>query len=570
MKSGLREPRTSADNAEPGFPYPKPLIMVVAAVILLPLLFYTLSLLRIMAATAAFPWELDQGEGHNVWSAWLLMQGRGPYLNLNHYPFFDINYPPFHFVLMIPLLGVFGPSLLAGRLLADLCVFGLAAAVGAIVWRYSGRNRLATGLAVLLVLANPYIYIFGVIATVNVSQVMLGTWGLYFLGRALDRVEPDGTVVPAPQINRRYFIAGLVFLLAAIYTKQQAIDAVATGFLFLLWRRPKLAVISGLIFGATGGGLFLLIDWITAHQFYINLIEVNINTFIKRQLLDQWLAYGMTHAPLLLLAGGYAWQTARQKARLSLWLVYLITTTLGSVLVGKFGAAETYFYSSIAAVAIAAGLFTGDVLKGKLIRPDLNFPRFIKPGTIAPPATAEPGLPKAPGTGRIDFRTAITSLVVVLLVLQNVIFYHTPETPHPWKNYIKGHSGNFVLFGTFPTEQERQAGQRIADMVKAAPPPVLTEEASFAMVNGYEVVTNPSNILVYNQAGLWQGQELEQMVKNRCFSLMILHGHFLPDFIQVQMRANYTLALEEKLPGGIYEVWQRSQPRANPDGCFGK
>jgi hypothetical protein len=555
VETGASATSTPGIKAGPASTSRKILISVAAAVILLPLLFYTISLLRIMAATAAYPWELDQGEGHNVWSAWLLMQGRGPYLDLNHYPFFDINYPPFHFVLMIPLLWVFGPSLLAGRLLADLCVFGMAAAVGAIVWRYSGRNRFATGLAVLLCLANPYIYIFGVIATVNVSQVMLGAWGLYFLGLALDRVEPDGTVEPARQVNRLAFGVGLAFLLAAVYTKQQAVDAVATGFLFVLWRRPKLAVISGLVFGAVGGGLFLLIDWLTAHQFYINLIKVNINAFIKRQLLDQWLAYGLTHAPLLLLAAGYAWRVVRRKSRLSLWLLYLLTTTLGSVLVGKFGAAETYFYSSIAAVAIAAGLFVGEIFKSDFQIAGLNFARFSNPLKTA--FAPDPDRLTPARRFKLDLKSGLTGLVIGLLLVQNVLFYHTPETPHPWQAIIKGHSGNYILFGKFPTDQQRQAGQRIADMVKAAPPPVLTEEASFAMVNGYEVVTNPSNILVFNQAGLWQGQELEQMVQDRCFSLVILHGHFLPDFIQAQVRANYKLARVEKLPGGDYEVWQR-------------
>ena len=92
--------------------------------VIVPLLFYTLSLLRLMVATVPYPWELDQGEGHNVWSAWLLLHGQGPYLDLNHYPFFDINYPPLHFILMIPLLWIFGPSLTAGTLVSrSLCIW---------------------------------------------------------------------------------------------------------------------------------------------------------------------------------------------------------------------------------------------------------------------------------------------------------------------------------------------------------------------------------------------------------------------------------------------------------------
>ena len=568
MKTGVRAASTGDSVAGSSFPYPKVVKLVVAAVILLPLLFYTVSLLRIMGATLAFPWELDQGEGHNVWSAWLLMRGQGPYLDLNHYPFFDINYPPFHFVMMIPLLWVFGPSLLAGRLLADLCVFGLAAAVGAIVWRYSGRNRFATALGVLLILANPYLYIFGVIATVNVSQVMLGAWGLFCLGLAFDKIEANGDVVKADQIRWKPLIAGLALLLAAIYTKQQAVDAVGTGFLFLLWRRPKLAIIAGLVFGAVGGGLFLLIDLVTAHQFYINLIKVNINDFIKRQLLDQWTAYGLTHAPLLLLAAGYAWQTVRKKARLSLWLLYLVTTTLGSALVGKFGAAETYFYSSIAAVAIGAALFSGEFFRNNFNIADFSFLNLKKAVPVLADTSSE--LTTGPAR-RVTFSGGLAIGMVVLLVLQNVIFYHTPETPHPWKDLIKGHSGNYVLFGTFPTEAQKAAGQRIADLVKTAKPPIITEEASIAMVNGYEVVTNPSNILVYNQAGLWQSHELTQMVQNGCFGLIVLHGHFLPDVVQAQIPGKYRQVLTEYLPGGEYDVWQLlpGGRTTNPDGCFG-
>lgn len=572
--SNLSSAPTNKISSHPSLPLsPKGFILL----LLLPLLFYTFSLLRFMLATVPYPWELDQGEGHNVWSAWLLMQGRGPYLDLNHYPFFDINYPPLHFVLMIPFLWVFGPSLAAGRLLSDLGLFALAWAVGAIVWRYT-RRRTATALSVLLILANPYLYIFGIIASVNVSQVMLGAWGLYFLGRALDQIEPDGTVTPAPKINRPALLIGLAFLLAALYTKQQALDTVAAGFLFLLWRRPKLAVVCGAAFLAIGGGLFLLIDRLTAHQFYINLVKVNLNDFLPRQLREQWQAYALTHAPLLLLAAAYTLTTLRTKNRLSLWLLYLLTTTLGSIAVGKFGASETYFYSSITAVAITAGLITAKVInlassQKLLVAAGRLYPKGYVPAQaddhnesplpngeeIAFQSENSPtSHPKSLSPHPSSFIPHPSSLLLALLLLaQIVLFYHTPETPHPWKDFIKGHSGNYVLFGQLPTEADRAAGQRLADLIKAAHPPVLTEEASFAMVNGYEVVTNPSNILVYNQAGLWQGQELNRMIQERRFSLILLHGHFLPGFIQEQIQINYRQAEVVRLNGGEYVVWER-------------
>jgi uncharacterized integral membrane protein len=496
---------------------------------LAPFAFYTVSLLRMMLATLLHPWELDQGEGHNVWSAWLLLQGRGPYLDLNHYPFYNSNYPPFHFVMMLPILALTGPSLFAGRLLADLCLFGLALAVFAIVWRYSRRNIWASVLAGLFVLANPYIYIFGTLATVNVSQVMLGAWGLYFLGVALDRLDENGAVLKREKVNYVALVAGLFFLLAAVYTKQQAVDAVAAGFLFLLWRRPVLAIISGVAYGAVGGLLFLLINAITDNQFYINLILVNVNDFSRRQLLDQVRAYAMLNAPLIILGAGYALTVVLSKGRVTLWLLYVVTTTGAAALVGKLGAGETYFYSSIAAVAIVAGLMW-DWLDRRFFR--------SKSGKAY----------------------AVAGVALLLLTFQAVIFYHTPETPHPWKNFIKGHSGNYVLFGGLPDEAERARGQRISDMLGSVPQPVMTDEAGFVMPHGYEVVTNPSNIMVFNDAKYWKSAELESMVKVRCFSRIMMHGQFIPEVVKQHMYANYTRIETITLNRDPYYIWERNAP----------
>ena len=170
----------------------------------------------------------------------------------------------------------------------------------------------------------------------------------------------DG-IIRRAKVNYPALLAGLALSLAALYTKQQALDAVVAGFLFVLWRRPKLAIVSAVGFGVIGGGLFLLIDWLTAHQFYTNLVKVNINDFLPRQLLDQGRAYILTHAPLLLLAAGYAIITLRKRGRLSLWLIYLLSTGAFSIAVGKFGASETYFYSSIAAVAVGASLLYAEL-----------------------------------------------------------------------------------------------------------------------------------------------------------------------------------------------------------------
>ena len=66
---------------------------------------------------AAYPYDVDQGEGYDVNSGWLIAQGRPIYTDNNLYPYYSSNYPPLYSLALGLIVQETGPTLAAGRLL---------------------------------------------------------------------------------------------------------------------------------------------------------------------------------------------------------------------------------------------------------------------------------------------------------------------------------------------------------------------------------------------------------------------------------------------------------------------
>jgi hypothetical protein len=81
------------------------------------LFYYFLFYLDHVAALARYPYDVDQGEGYDLNSGWLIAQGRAIYTDNSQYPYFSSNYPPVYSLALAPIVAVFGPELGTGRLL---------------------------------------------------------------------------------------------------------------------------------------------------------------------------------------------------------------------------------------------------------------------------------------------------------------------------------------------------------------------------------------------------------------------------------------------------------------------
>jgi hypothetical protein len=60
--------------------------------------------LQFAVQLAGFPFDLDQGEGYDAWSAWLVNLGQLPYSTNAEFPYYSSNYPPlWSYLVSIPM-----------------------------------------------------------------------------------------------------------------------------------------------------------------------------------------------------------------------------------------------------------------------------------------------------------------------------------------------------------------------------------------------------------------------------------------------------------------------------------
>src|SRR5438105_4542886 len=107
--------------------------------ILALLLLYTMVYVQFAAQLALFPFDLDQGEGYDAWSAWLINIGQLPYSSNASYPYYSSNYPPlWSYLVSIPAAWL-GPGLLPARLVSTLAGLCAAGVLGLSARRLSGQ-----------------------------------------------------------------------------------------------------------------------------------------------------------------------------------------------------------------------------------------------------------------------------------------------------------------------------------------------------------------------------------------------------------------------------------------------
>src|SRR5579871_5752585 len=65
---------------------------------------YAVLYLQFAARLVSFPYDFDQGEGFDTWSAWLIHEGQLPYSANNAFPYYSSNYPPvWSAIVAVPL-----------------------------------------------------------------------------------------------------------------------------------------------------------------------------------------------------------------------------------------------------------------------------------------------------------------------------------------------------------------------------------------------------------------------------------------------------------------------------------
>jgi 4-amino-4-deoxy-L-arabinose transferase-like glycosyltransferase len=473
-----------------------------------------------------FPYDYDQGEGFELNDSLLFLQGQWPYRSNEVVPFYASNYPPLFHWLVLPLFAIFGPTLTAGRVLSFAVTLLIAFLVGWVVYAKT-RDRPIAAISGLMVLASNFIYHVGPLYRQHMMMVLFELLAVIAISKYTD-----------PRHGKRYIVLSMLALLAAGYTKQLSVATVAAVLFFLFLRSPKKAILAGFGLAIVAGGIFLLIDVATQHQWFINTMTANANAYDYRQALDLYRQFFTLHFFTAALAIGYSGYQLYWD-RLSAYTIWFGFTLINSALAGKWGAGESYFATVVVASCILSG-FAAVKLKQSL---SIKRPRAALLVSFAIPLlylAQAYSMRHLPTTGPI-----FGPLADLIGVGRGTSVY----AGYPYYDAI-----GYTQVGHLPTDEDTAAGDRIAALIKATGKPALTEEAMLALRADQPVVTNPTQLLnLWNNHAL-DPTELIASIDRQDYGLVVLRAQFYPPPVLQAIGARYEPIDDVMMNGFQYRV----------------
>jgi len=396
-------------------------------------------------------------------------------------------------------------------------------------------------------LASNYVYQIGPLARMHMTMVMFETLAIAFIA------EFDH-----PEHGRRNLILGLLMLLCAGYTKQMAVFSVVAALGYVFLRDIKNAVLSGAALAVVAGAIFWFINFQTHGQWWINIIQANVNEFDYRQTLFLFSQWFRLHTIFILFAAGHLvyelfWD---RLSAYSLWFAF----SLGSAaLSGKWGAGFGYFTTAIAAACMVSGLALGKLR--------------VAAGRTQPSAASDEGEQRI-SIGRLrDWAPQALAVAIPLVYLiQAPHMLHLPTSGRVFgplaqalgvsNQLIQGDCTTFQYYdrmgytqlGHLLTQGDYKAGERILNYVRTADGPVLSEEAMFSLLTDRPVITNPTQLLNLYKNGLLDTSDLVLRLDRQEFGAVVFRAQFYPLPVLEAIGQNYTPVEHICMNGFYYHI----------------
>jgi 4-amino-4-deoxy-L-arabinose transferase-like glycosyltransferase len=511
----------------------------VPAVLTLGFLF--LVLLVYARSVIAFPFDYDQGEGFELYDAIRLARGENIYLDNAVFPYYASNYPPVYRVLVTPLIWLFGPQLWTGRVVAFAATLGIAVLIGWVSFRLLRAQALPNALPIavlcgLAFLAANHVYHVAPLARAHLPMVFFAVAGIICIERGLRDTPHPG-----------WAAAGVTLLMVAGFTKLQAVDAMAAGFGYLLFRHPRWCIQALLGCALATGVLLLWIDTVSAGQFWLNVVAANVNEY---DIAVTWQTYGQwfqLQAVLNTAAIAHViWDVARAiRTRsfkpITIWSMYFVAGTVMGMLTGKWGAGPTYLVAAIAASCVCAA------------------------SLIARLAAQMPS------------RTfALSTVVGLAFTLQAVLNWHTPTSgrffgavaqltgvaarPGSYPPYPYFDTAGYVQLGHLLDTQDTLNGWALVEEIKKHPGPVWSEEAMLTLHAGKDVVTNPTQLLNLSKNNALDMRAMIADIDQRRFGAVIYRAFFYPEEVKQAIARNYDFVGSIRINGFEYYLLLPKKP----------
>jgi len=491
-----------------------------------------------------WPFDYDQGEGFELYDAILYSRGEWPYRNNEVYPFYASNYPPLFHLLIIPFLPIFGPRLIAGRLVSFTATLVTGGAIFVVVRREiarfercpeppAGKSRLEgwfipliSGLAFL---ASNYVYQIGPLCRMHMTMVMFETLAIALVA------EFDH-----PRHGKRNLALGLVMLLCAGYTKQMAVFTVVAALSYVFLRDVKRAIGAGVALTAVAGVIFWLLNVATEGQWWVNTIQANVNEFDYRQTLFLFGQWFRLHAVFVLLAAGYLiyelfWD------RLSVYSLWFLFSLGAGALSGKWGAGFGYFTTAVAAACLASGLALG-----RLQHASSNTQHALRILIPLLYLLQSPRMLHLPTSGPVFGPLARALGVADALVVGDCTTFQYHDAM------------GYTQLGHLLTDDDYAAGEEILNYVRTADGPVFSEEAMFSLLAGEPVVTNPTQLYNLYNNDLLDTTEIVERINRQEFGVVIFRAQFYPQPVLDAVGQNYQPVEHLCMNGFYYHIlWPR-------------
>jgi hypothetical protein len=494
-----------------------------------------------------FPFDYDQGEGFELVDTIMFSQGQLPYRDTDTFPFYASNYPPLFHILPIPFVWAFGPAYWYGRLLGFLSTLIAAAAIGLAVYRESRHAPIAM-LSGLAFLASNFVYHIGPLFRQHITMVMFETLAVVVLAQVNEIENPA---------RRRWTMAGgLLLVIAAGYTKQLAYATALGVGAWLLVRQFKRAVIWGTFAAIVGGGIFLALNVATNGQWWLQTITANINDYIPDQTIGLYRLWFSLHGFLIVPACLYLLYEAYFN-RFSIYSFWFIAAVINGVTSGKWGGGDSYFTTAIAAMCILSGIGLGRWLNNQLPIPPQNpYARllaFTRPLMRPLALSAWLIVPLL----YVGYGRAVLHMPTDLPVFNTIaaVFGVEPNVRGRFYDSAGRIVGGYADIGHLTTEADIAAGWEIVARVRVADRLVLSEEAAFQLLAGRQVITNPTQLLNLEAAGLFDPTELVGMIERQEFAFIILRASFYPVPVQIAYSTYYEQREVIEMNGFQYQLW---------------
>ena len=477
---------------------------LLCAVSLFFLMLYGVMFVQHAVGVVRFPYQVDYGEGLELYQVSRLLTGQPLYGDINQPPYHLGVYGPLYPIIVAPIAALVGVRYGAGRAVSVVLALVIAWTLGKMVYDETKKRwvGIATG---LLWLASHYVYSWAVLMRMDMLAIALSLLGLYIFWHGYIRRGLE-----------RHALIAMVLFVAAVFCRQLAIWAAAACLTFLVTtRRWALVGKSLVIYAGLGLALLGLLQAVTGGEAVRHLFLYNGRAWQ----ISRWqaaLQVAWTMYPLAILVSLVTLVLAVLKRWPTLPALYLAFAWLSSVTIAGAGGYINHFLEANAATWLAFGLFVGQIAGSK--------------------------------------RWLWQLIVSTALLVQVAMLIHLPYSLQggvlpPWtaikpavRSWAKQSRAAYLWT---PAPADTRVADELSQRVDQTPGLILSEDGSFTTTHGRPMWIQFFAFTQLARLGLWDQSPFIEQIRGRQFALLLFQFDSATDVLSY--RDNVTAEMLEAI-----------------------